>query len=76
MYFTTLVKNNRFADKYLGALADSGKLVSRAVVDHQKVFEQVGLSAKYETTGNILIRSTNEGRYNESRIHSYYRSRT
>ncbi|RJP76110.1 MAG: class I SAM-dependent methyltransferase [Desulfobacteraceae bacterium] len=55
MYFTTLVKNNRLADKYLEALADSGKLVSRAVVDHKKVFEQIGLSAKYETIGNILI---------------------
>ena len=53
-YFTTLVKNNRLTDKYLEALADRGKLVSRAVGDHEKVFEQVGLSAKYETTGNIL----------------------
>lgn len=55
MYFTTLVKNNRFADKYLEALADSGKLLSRTVIDHQKVFEQVGLSARYEITGNILV---------------------
>lgn len=55
MYFTTLVKSNRFADKYLEALADSGKLISRAVGDHEKVFEQIGLSAKYETTGNILV---------------------
>jgi ubiquinone/menaquinone biosynthesis C-methylase UbiE len=55
MYFTTLVRAKRFADKYLEALAGSGKLVSRAVVDHKKVFEQVDLSAKYETTGNILV---------------------
>lgn len=55
MYFTTLVKNNRFADKYLEALASNGKLVSRAVGDHEKVFEQVGLYAKYETIGNLLI---------------------
>jgi ubiquinone/menaquinone biosynthesis C-methylase UbiE len=55
MYFTTLVRANRFADKYLEALADSGKLVSRSVVDHKKAFEQVGLAAKYETTGNILV---------------------
>lgn len=54
MYFTTLVKNNRFADKYLEALADRGKLISRTVSDHKKIFEQTGLSAKYETTGNIL----------------------
>ena len=55
MYFTTLVRANRFADKYLKSLADSGKLVSRNVTDHKKVFEQVGLSAKYETIGNILV---------------------
>ncbi len=54
MFFTTLVKNNRFADKYLEALADSGKLVSRTVVDHKKVFDQLSMSAKYETKGNIL----------------------
>lgn len=55
MYFTTLVKSNRLADKYLEALADSGKLISRTVENHKKIFEQVGLSAKYETTGNILV---------------------
>lgn len=55
MYFTTLVRTNRLADKYLEALADSGKLVSRTVIGHQKIFEQVGLPVKYETTGNILV---------------------
>ena len=55
MYFTTLVKSNRWADKYLQALADSGKLISRTVADHKEIFKQVGLSAKYETTGNILV---------------------
>jgi ubiquinone/menaquinone biosynthesis C-methylase UbiE len=54
MYFTTLVKKNRFADKYLEALAGSGKLISRTVSDHKIIFERTGLSAKYETTGNIL----------------------
>jgi len=54
MYFTTLVKNNRLADKYLEALADSGKLVSRAVSDHKEIFERIGFSANYKTTGNIL----------------------
>ena len=55
MYFTTLVKNNRFADKYLQALADRGKLVPRTVEDHKERFEQAGLTAEYETIGNILI---------------------
>ncbi len=55
MYFTTLVKANRVADKYLETLADSGKLVSRDVGNHQKVFEHVGLSMVYETIGNMLL---------------------
>ena len=67
MYFTTLVRANRFADKYLEALADSGKLVSRNATDHKKVFEQVGLSAEYESTGNILVIKGNK--YKENRAH-------
>jgi ubiquinone/menaquinone biosynthesis C-methylase UbiE len=54
MFFTTLVNNNRFADKYLGALAASGKLISRTVADHKAIFEQIGISAKYVTAGNLL----------------------
>jgi hypothetical protein len=54
IYFTTLVKSNRLADKYLQALADSGKLISRTVADHQEIFKQVGLAAKFEISGNIL----------------------
>jgi len=54
MYFTTLVKANRVSDKYLQALADSGKLISRTVDDHKEIFKQVGLATKYETMGNIL----------------------
>ncbi|MDH3329549.1 MAG: methyltransferase domain-containing protein [Desulfobulbaceae bacterium] len=55
MYFSTLVKANRFADKYLKVLADSDKLVSRDVDGHKKIFEQVGLFSKYETFGNLSI---------------------
>jgi len=54
MYFTTLVKTNRLADKYLETLADSGKLVLRTVADHKEIFGKIGISAKYETSGNIL----------------------
>ena len=54
MYFTTLVKTNRFADKYLEALANNGKLVARTVADHKNIFEQVGIAAKYVTEGNIV----------------------
>jgi ubiquinone/menaquinone biosynthesis C-methylase UbiE len=55
MVFTTLVKAGRLADKYLEALADSGKLVSRTVADHMAAMDQAGLTATYETTGNILV---------------------
>ena len=51
MYFTTLVRNNRLADKYLEALAESGRLVSRTVDDHKIIFEKLAISAKYETMG-------------------------
>jgi ubiquinone/menaquinone biosynthesis C-methylase UbiE len=54
MYFTTLVKGNRWADKYLQALADSGKLISRSVDDHKEIFNNIGLAAKHETRGNML----------------------
>ncbi len=60
MYFTTLVRANRFADKYLKTLANSGKLVSRNVTDHKRIFEQVGLSAEYKATGNLLVIKGNQ----------------
>lgn len=55
MYFTTLVKTNRWADKYLQALADRHKLISRSVDDHKEIFNIVGLTAKYETIANLLL---------------------
>lgn len=54
MYFSTLVKNNRFPDKYLEALAARGKLVSRTVEDHQAVFDQLGMPVRYDIEGNML----------------------
>lgn len=54
IYFTTLVKNNRLADKYLQSLAESGKLISRTVADHKETFKQAGFAATFETNGNLL----------------------
>ena len=54
IYFTTLIKNNRFSDKYLEALAEKGKIVPRFEEDHQRIFSECGLEAKYESTGNAL----------------------
>ena len=53
IYFTTLVKGNRLADRYLEALANAGKLVSRSMGDHQAIFEQLGMPIKYEINGNM-----------------------
>ena len=53
MYFTTLVKGNRLADRYLETLAKGGKLVSRSMEDHQTVFNQLGMPVKYDINGNM-----------------------
>ncbi len=55
MYFTTLVKNNRLADRYLQTLASGGKLVSRNIEEHQTVFNQLGMSIKYDINGNMAF---------------------
>ena len=53
MYFTTLVKNNRVADRYLGALANAGKLVPRSMGDHLTIFDQLGMPIKCSIQGNL-----------------------
>lgn len=54
IFFTTLIKNNRFSDKYLDALAEKGKIVPRSEEDHKRVFTECGMAAKYESTGGML----------------------
>lgn len=54
LYFTTLVRANRLADRYLEMLASKGKLVSRDAATHKTIFDQVGLSADYKASGNLL----------------------
>jgi SAM-dependent methyltransferase len=53
MYFTTLVRSRRFADRYLESLAKGGKLVSRSIEDHRTIFDQCGMPAKYNLIGNM-----------------------
>jgi ubiquinone/menaquinone biosynthesis C-methylase UbiE len=55
MYFTTLVKGHRLADKYLQALSAGGKLVFRSIEDHQAVFSQIEMSMKYDVNGNMAF---------------------
>jgi len=55
MYFSTLVKADRLADRYLKVLADGGKLVSRGIEDHQALFNQLGMPIKYDVKGNMAF---------------------
>ncbi len=55
MYFTTLIRANRLADRYLEALKNGGKLVSRNIEDHQTTFNQLGMSIRYEINGNMAF---------------------
>ncbi len=53
MYFTTLVKGNRFADKYLEALDNKKKLVSRSMDDHLTTFKDLRIPVEYAINGNM-----------------------
>ena len=53
MYFTTLIKGNRFADRYLESLAKGGKLIPRSMQDHQMIFDQLWLPIKFNINGNM-----------------------
>ena len=53
MYFTTLVKANRLADRYLETLAKGGKLVFRNMEDHQTIFDHIGMLIRYDIRGNM-----------------------
>jgi SAM-dependent methyltransferase len=55
MYFTTLVKGNRWADRYLMALANAGKLVPRDMDQHHAVFQELGIPAKSAIFGNLAV---------------------
>ena len=55
IYFTTLIKNNRLADKYLEGLANSNKLISRTENDHREKFKNFDFVPTYETVGNLLV---------------------
>jgi ubiquinone/menaquinone biosynthesis C-methylase UbiE len=54
LFFTTLVRADRLADKYLETLAASDKLVSRTAMDHKSTFDAIGLTTKFQHFGNLL----------------------
>jgi len=55
MYFTTLVKGNRLADRYLKTLANAGKLVSRNIDQLSAVFEELHMPIRYDLLGNMAL---------------------
>jgi SAM-dependent methyltransferase len=55
LFFTTLVHANRWADRYLIALAKSGMLIPRQVSDHARLFQEAGMRMNSEVRGNLAF---------------------
>jgi len=58
MYFSTLVKGNRFGDRYLKALGNSGKLVPRNIDQLRAVFDELNIPIRYDLFGNMAFITT------------------
>lgn len=57
MSLTTLVRNNRVADRYLDMLGKSGALVPRSPEEVVAHFEEVGIHVSCRVTGNLAFLS-------------------
>jgi len=55
IYFTTLVKGNRIADRYLKIWENAGEVVSRDIIQLETVFDQLGMPIKYNINGNMAF---------------------
>jgi SAM-dependent methyltransferase len=55
IYFTTLVKGNRMADRYLKMWENAGEVVSRDINQLQAAFDQIGMPIKYDINGNMAF---------------------
>jgi ubiquinone/menaquinone biosynthesis C-methylase UbiE len=55
MYFTTLIEGNRISNKYLRALANSGKLVYRDIDQINAFFCEVEIPMAHELYGNLAF---------------------
>lgn len=53
--FTTLVENNRFADRYLHKLGEGGYLIPRSLNQLLSVFDELDMPVKYHTKGNLAF---------------------
>jgi ubiquinone/menaquinone biosynthesis C-methylase UbiE len=55
IYFTTLVKANRLADRYLKVWENAGEVVSRNIDQLHSVFDQSGMPIKHDINGNLAF---------------------
>lgn len=53
--FTTLLENNRFADKYLHKLGEAGYLIPRSPDQMLSVFDELGMTVKCRIKGNLAF---------------------
>lgn len=53
--FTTLIENNRFADKYLCILGNAGKVVPRNANQLFGLFDELGMPVEHRIKGNIVF---------------------
>ncbi len=52
---TTLVKNDRLADKYIDKLGKMGALVPRSMNQLLEIFREIGMPVQYLTKGNLAF---------------------
>lgn len=55
MTFTTLVRNNRLADRYLKFWENAGEVVSRDIADIKAAFDELGIPASLSVSGNMAF---------------------
>ena len=55
MSFTTLVKNDRLADKYFERFEKAGEVIARNIGEIQAVFDALGMPLKYNIVGNLAF---------------------
>jgi len=53
--FTTLIKGNRLADKYLKVWEDAGEVVSRKIEELETIFAGLGMPIEFDINGNMAF---------------------
>lgn len=53
--FTTLVKGNRVADRYLKMWENAGEMVSIDIGQLHTAFDELGMPIKYDINGNLAF---------------------